>query len=224
MPRLRTDAAFAIAHHPHACLAAFCCGVVALRFWAALPAVQIAVAAAIVMLVVAVRSASWRLPAAFVIGFCWANVTASAVLARELPAALEKRDVQVIGRIVGAPALGSSVQRFEFEVAQLHYKGKRYPSPGRITIKMVCTGAADSKRRALATQRSIKKTARLSKPRRDLRPRDAFIRPPNPRKRLCAQSSAAEIIARPRRIARCLARAHRRIHPHLNCRRSTPPD
>ena len=135
MPRLRTDAAFAIAHHPHACLAAFCCGVVALRFWAVLPAVGVAVAAAIVMLVVAVRSAAWRLPAAFVIGFCWANVTAASVLARELPAALEKRDVQVIGRIVGAPALGASVQRFEFEVAQLHYKGKRYPSPGRIKLK-----------------------------------------------------------------------------------------
>jgi len=123
-------------NHPQVWLPAFCVGVVALRFCAALPAVWLVVAATLAACACALRWRWWRPAAAGAVGFCWALITATQLLATALPAELEKRDVTVTGRVVGVPAAGDNWQRFDFRVARLEHAGAAHASPGKIRLKI----------------------------------------------------------------------------------------
>ena len=122
--------------NPHLWLLAFCAGVIALRFCAELPALWLAVTAAAVTAACAIRWRWWRPVAAAALGFCWAVVVAAQLLATGLPAALEKQDVTVTGRVVGVPAAGDGWQRFDFQVKRLEHRGAAHASPGKIRLKL----------------------------------------------------------------------------------------
>ena len=55
------------------------------------------------------------LPAAFVVGFCWALAMAQVKLADRLAPELEGRDIEAVGIIASLPAIGERSLRFEFE-------------------------------------------------------------------------------------------------------------
>jgi competence protein ComEC len=55
------------------------------------------------------------LPAAFVVGFCWALAMAQVKLADRLAPELEGRDIEVVGIVASLPAIGERSLRFEFE-------------------------------------------------------------------------------------------------------------
>ncbi len=122
--------------HLHLWLLAFCAGVVSLRFFPQLPPPAWGVAALLMLTPCAMRFAWLRPVAAFAAGFCWAGLVAAAVLDAGIPAALEKKDVVISGRVVGAPVAAGEYQRFDFEVEQLAWRGSAYPPPGKIRLKL----------------------------------------------------------------------------------------
>ena len=128
-------------NNPHLWLLAFCGGVVSLRFFPQLPSPSLIAAAILTLLLLLSRAHRWawlRPLAGFAVGFCWAAIFATAVSATTLPLDLEKKDVVVSGRVIGAPvaAAASGYQRFDFEVEQLEWQGIARPTPGKIRLKL----------------------------------------------------------------------------------------
>lgn len=80
------------------------------------------------------RLPGWRIPAMAVLGFSWALLRADAVLQQGLAPTLIHRDVDVLGVIRGIPEVRDHGLRFEFEVSALHYRGRSYPTPGRVRL------------------------------------------------------------------------------------------
>lgn len=76
---------------------------------------------------------------ALVLGFCWANWVASAVLNTVLPSELEKKDVVIFGQVIGVPKITQHSQRFEFKVEHLAWQGITYRSPGKIRLRIYRT-------------------------------------------------------------------------------------
>lgn len=123
-------------NNPHLWLLAFCAGVVSLRFFPQLPPLSLIAAALLVLMPGAVRWAWLRPATALAVGFCWAAMVATAVSGATIPAALEKKDVVVSGRVIGAPVAAAGYQRFDFEVERLAWRGTAWPSPGKIRLKL----------------------------------------------------------------------------------------
>ena len=123
-------------NNPHWWLLAFCAGIVALRFFPQLPPPALTVAAGLVLVAGAVGWVWLRPAAAWAGGFCWAVLVATAVSDAALPTHLEKQDVVVSGRVVGAPAVVGGFQRFDFAVDGLTFQGQAQPFPGKIRLKL----------------------------------------------------------------------------------------
>ncbi len=123
-------------NNPHLWLLLFCLGVIALRFFPQLPPLPLTIFAAVMIMAGAIWWAWLRPAAAFALGFCWACVIATMVFAATIPAELEKKDVIISGRVIGAPLAVSGYQRFDFVVEQLAWQGTAYPSPGAIRLKL----------------------------------------------------------------------------------------
>ena len=128
-------------NNPHLWLLAFCGGVVSLRFFPQLPSPSLIAAAILTSLLLLSRAHRWawlRPLAGFAVGFCWAAIFATVVSATTFPLDLEKKNVVVSGRVIGAPvaAAASGYQRFDFEVEQLEWQGIARPTPGKIRLKL----------------------------------------------------------------------------------------
>ena len=123
-------------NNPHLWLLAFCGGVVALRFFERLPALPGVIVALALLVLCAVRWRWLRPGAAFLIGFCWAVITATTVSNTTLPAAAEKQDVVISGRVVGVPVASGERQRFDFKVERFEWRGRAHPPPGKIRLKL----------------------------------------------------------------------------------------
>jgi len=95
-------------------LLAFAAGVLLLQLQPALPAAGW-VGLAVVSLVVFARGRTFSVPAALLLGFCWALGLAHLRLADRLAPELEGRDIAVVGIVTSLPALGERSVRFEFE-------------------------------------------------------------------------------------------------------------
>jgi competence protein ComEC len=83
--------------------------------------------------------AAWRYPPLrpvliVSLGFLWAWWSAALILQRQLPVALEGRDVVVEGMIVSLPERDARRARFEFEVAKCYQDADSLPNPGRIVL------------------------------------------------------------------------------------------
>ncbi len=83
--------------------------------------------------------AAWRyrpLRLIFIVslGFLWAWLSAALVLQRQLPVALEGRDVVVEGMIASLPERDARRAHFEFEVAKCYQGDRAIPNPGRIAL------------------------------------------------------------------------------------------
>jgi competence protein ComEC len=65
------------------------------------------------------RSLHWRVPAACLLGYCWAALIAQAALAESLAAADEGRDVQVVGVVDNLPFDFGQGQRFNFRIERV---------------------------------------------------------------------------------------------------------
>ena len=126
---------FSARTNPHWWLLAFCGGVVAVRFLVVLPAVLPAVAVTAAVVLCAIWLPVLRAVAAFAIGFCWAVFVSATVADAGIPAEMERRDVVVLGQVVGAPVVVGRYQRFDFEVAKLVWDGVEFASPGTIRLK-----------------------------------------------------------------------------------------
>ena len=68
------------------------------------------------------------------LGLCYAGWTAGAVLSGSIPAEIEKKDVEVTGKVEGLVRAVSSGTRFEFSVDQLFHASSAHPSPGTIRL------------------------------------------------------------------------------------------
>ncbi|MDA8007571.1 MAG: DNA internalization-related competence protein ComEC/Rec2 [Gammaproteobacteria bacterium] len=130
---------------PYAWLLLFCGGVIAPRFFAALPPLpagaakwHAALALASALLPLAFRFALLRPAAALALGLGWAVLSGAAALEAGLPAALEKKDVVISGRVVGVPATSGRAQRFDFEIERLVRRGDEHalPRPFRARLRL----------------------------------------------------------------------------------------
>ena len=71
---------------------------------------------------------------ALLIGLGWAFLYASWVLERELPAGMERKDLEIEGCILSLPEqLGRRI-RFEFAVEQVRFEQQYYASPGKVRL------------------------------------------------------------------------------------------
>ncbi len=123
-------------NNPHLWLLAFCVGIISLRFFPQLPPLPWVGAVLLLLLLAGIRW-SWPRPAAaLALGFCWANMVAASVLDATIPAELEKKDIVISGKVVGVPSANAVYQRFDFDVAQVAWRGNSYPSPGRIRLRL----------------------------------------------------------------------------------------
>ncbi|MDP2793374.1 MAG: DNA internalization-related competence protein ComEC/Rec2 [Sulfurisoma sp.] len=100
---------------------AFAAGIAWLQWQPSLPALPIlgGLAAAGVLLLPALRFPRWRVAAplgAFLLGIAWAGWLADQRLANALPAALEGRDIEVVGVVAGLPQRFENGLRFDFDV------------------------------------------------------------------------------------------------------------
>ena len=68
------------------------------------------------------------------LGLCYAGWVANNVLSRSIPSEIEKKDVEVQGKIGGLVRTVSYGTRFEFRVDKLSYASVNYPSPGIIRL------------------------------------------------------------------------------------------
>jgi competence protein ComEC len=111
---------------------AFLAGIILLQTFAALPAPSLAWLGLPCLLLVLIRP--FRLPAFFLLGFCWALFRAHLILQTSLPPELIKKDVQITGVIHGIPESRDHGIRFEFDIETLAYRGRTYPAPGRVRL------------------------------------------------------------------------------------------
>lgn len=77
---------------------------------------------------------SLRLPLMFLLGFSWALFRSQIILQQNLPKALEKRDVVVVGNIVSMIQDKGRYLQFRFRVDHLSYHGQAYQSPGLVRL------------------------------------------------------------------------------------------
>ncbi len=135
----------------------FCGGVIATRFFAQLPAAGLLGGGLLGLAAMQVAAARlpWRrwvgppmaaavrrcghglkLGLAWALGVSWASWVAAAALQVVLPPMLEKKDVVVVGQVVGVPTARDGTQRFDFAVDALQWQGGMYPFAGKIRLKM----------------------------------------------------------------------------------------
>lgn len=123
-------------NRPQFCLLGFCLGVAAVRLLPALPPLTTVYAIAVPLVLTAIYCRGVRAVAAFAVGVCWAATVATATLGDELPRQLEKKDVRVCGRVLGLPAVAGRFQRFDFQPRSLSWRGRDYPPPGKIRLRI----------------------------------------------------------------------------------------
>jgi competence protein ComEC len=102
---------------------AFAAGIAWLQWQPSLPTLPVlgVLAAAGLLLLAAIRLPRWRVVApagAFLLGIAWAGWLADQRLADALPAALEGRDIEVVGVVAGLPQRFDNGLRFDFDVEE----------------------------------------------------------------------------------------------------------
>lgn len=121
---------------------------------------------------VAVLLLSWRWPAArrallvaaiAGLAFATTGLRAGARLGEALPAALEGRDLVVVGVVGGLPQRGPEAWRFRFEVESAHLDGKPVEIPRRLTLGWYAQGSGAALPALRAGQR-WQLTLRLKRP------------------------------------------------------------
>lgn len=127
MPSLSTRCSLGLA------VCAFLAGVLTLQQFTQLPAPQWAWLG-LPLLLLALRYPAWRPLAWFAAGLLSAWWTAAAILAQELPAELEGRDLVVEGVIASLPNNNDERTRFEFVVERLGDGEHVAARPGRIML------------------------------------------------------------------------------------------
>ncbi|MES9881527.1 MAG: ComEC/Rec2 family competence protein, partial [Sedimenticola sp.] len=75
-----------------------------------------------------------RLPASFILGFCWASLHGLWSLAALLPLELEGEELQAVGVITSLPVSEGRRTRFEFRVETLEFESSEVSSPGLTRI------------------------------------------------------------------------------------------
>ena len=80
------------------------------------------------------RGGYWRWPACLAAGFLWAWLWALPALHLQLPAELEKVDLQVEGWVASIPKRFSRSTRFLFRVQTLRYGERRLPFSGKLRL------------------------------------------------------------------------------------------
>lgn len=119
-------------------LLGFSAGVVSIRFIPSLPPDWIIIPGGVVALgLVILGAVRWRrliIPAALVAGVCWGLWTASAAMSDWLPHALQKKDIELTGTVVGPVVSRSRGARFEFRVASAERYGRPVAAPERVRL------------------------------------------------------------------------------------------
>ncbi len=111
---------------------AFLAGVAVLQLFPRLPPGYLAWA--LLALPLGLRPAWLRMPLFFLAGFLWALWRADGLLSRELPTALERKDVVVEGTVASLPERRERGWRFAFEVLRLRYRGVDFPPLGKVRL------------------------------------------------------------------------------------------
>ena len=112
---------------------AFLLGVLALYRFPDLPDARLG-AAALALLVASIRFHSLRVPAWFALGFAWALLRASWILAAGLPPVLEGEPLVIEGTVAGLPRAYERAANFDMDVAAVTGMGREWPSPGRVRL------------------------------------------------------------------------------------------
>lgn len=112
---------------------AFLAGVLALQRCAQLPEAEWAWLGLVIALL-GWRYPVWRAPAWAAAGFWWAWWIAAAILAQELPAELEGKDLIAEGVIASLPAVNDERSRFEFALERLSDGDHDLAHPDRIQL------------------------------------------------------------------------------------------
>lgn len=86
------------------------------------------------LLALAWRYPAWHGPLWLAVGFGWAWWMAADMLAQNLPAELEGRDLRLEGVIVSVPDRDARRTRFQFEVESVTTEQGRAPNPGRVLL------------------------------------------------------------------------------------------
>src|SRR3569623_1107465 len=112
---------------------AFLAGVLALQRCAQLPAAEWGWLGLVIVLL-GWRYPVWQAPAWTAAGFWWAWWIAAAILAQELPAELEGKDLIAEGVIASLPAINDARSRFEFALERLGDGDHDQTHPDRIQL------------------------------------------------------------------------------------------
>ncbi|MGH8555832.1 MAG: ComEC/Rec2 family competence protein, partial [Gammaproteobacteria bacterium] len=112
---------------------AFLLGVVALYPFPDLPDARLG-AVALPLLVASIRFPLLRVPAWFALGFAWALLRGSSILAAGLAPALEGEPLVIEGTVAGLPRAYERALNFDMDVAEVTGMGKEWPSPGRVRL------------------------------------------------------------------------------------------
>src|SRR3569832_898347 len=112
---------------------AFLAGVLALQRCAQLPAAEWGWLGLVIVLL-GWRYPVWQAPAWTAAGFWWAWWIAAAILAQELPAELEGKDLIAEGVIASLPAINDERSRFEFALERLGDSDHDLTLPDRIQL------------------------------------------------------------------------------------------
>ncbi len=107
----------------------FSLGVVVLQWQASLPSMALLVPLLLIS-IAGLCLSHWRLPAAFLLGFCWAALHGYWASATILPAELEGVDLQAVGVVASLPVREGRRSRFEFRIDSLQLGGEEVASPG----------------------------------------------------------------------------------------------
>ncbi len=101
--------------------------------------------------------------AALLLGYAWLALFAQARLAEELPAALQGRDLQVVGTVAGVPERHGRRLRFVFDVEHLSHAGREVDFAARLRLSWYADG--DDGSAALRAGQRWRFTVRLRRPR-----------------------------------------------------------
>ncbi|MDH5184100.1 MAG: DNA internalization-related competence protein ComEC/Rec2 [Gammaproteobacteria bacterium] len=111
---------------------AFLAGIILLQGMASLPVAKEICYAFLLLPLLFYRPL--RLPLMFFLGFSWALFRSQLILQQQLPDSLIKRDVLVMGSIVGLAQNKQRYQQFRFHIEAMSFRGHKYPSPGVVRL------------------------------------------------------------------------------------------
>ena len=102
---------------------------------------------------------------ALLLGYAWLALFAQARLGEALPAALQGRDLQVVGAVAGVPERHGRQLRFLFDIERLSHAGREVDFAARLRLSWYAGGGDEGGIAALRAGQRWRFTVRLRRPR-----------------------------------------------------------